>query len=102
MANKSRKLAKLERNRESILTDDLKHCFICGRPKEHFHEVFFGKDRIKSIKYKLVIPVCFECHNKIHNDIKLQDYTHKLGQKKFNEVYPSLDFVEIFGRNYFD
>ena len=102
IVKKSKKLAKLERNRSSILTDDLDHCYLCGRPKEHLHELFFGVNRIKSIKYKLVIPVCFECHNKIHNDIRLQNYTHKLGQKKFNEVYPDLDFVKIFKRNYLD
>ena len=27
---------------------------------------------------------------------KLKEYT----QKKFNEVYPDLDFMQIFGKNY--
>ena len=100
MKNKSNKLAKLERNRTSLFTDDLTCCIICGKPKDHLHEIFFGKNRINSIKYKLIIPVCFECHSKIHNDIILQKEWFIKGQTKFNEVYPDLDFVEIFGKNY--
>lgn len=100
MVTKSKKLAKMERNRTSILTDDMEHCYICGSKKEHVHEVCFGKNRLNSIKYGLLIPVCFNCHMKIHNDINLQEEHHKIAQKKFNEVYPDLDFVEIFKRNY--
>ena len=100
MKNKSNKLAKLERNRTSLFTDDLTRCIICGKPKDHLHEIFFGKNRINSIKYKLVIPVCFDCHFKIHNNIELQNEWFIKGQTKFNEVYPDLDFVEIFKRNW--
>ncbi len=97
---KSSKLAKLERNRTSILTNDLKHCIICGKPKDNLHEIFFGKNRINSIKYKLIIPLCFDCHMKLHNDILMQKEWFIKGQIKFNEVYQDLDFVEIFGKNY--
>ena len=83
MKNKSNKLAKLERKRTSLFTDDLEHCIICGKFKDHLHEIFFGKNRVNSIKYKLVIPVCFECHNKIHNDVKLQKEWYVKGQTKF-------------------
>lgn len=48
MRKKSKKLAKLEKNRYSILTDDLEHCFTCElerriRKKEDLHEVFCRK-----------------------------------------------------------
>ena len=102
MSVKSKKLAKMERNRTSILTNDMEHCYICGAKKTHIHEICFGKNRLNSIKYGLVIPVCFNCHVKIHNDINLQEEHHKIAQKKFNEVYPDLDFVENFKRNYLD
>ena len=98
--SKSNKLAKLERNRTSLFTDNLTCCIICGKPKDHLHEIFFGSNRLNSIRYKLVIPVCFECHNKIHNSIELQREWFIKGQTKFNEVYPDLDFVEIFKRNW--
>lgn len=100
LSNKSKKLAKLERNRTSILTDDLDHCYLCGRPKEDLHEIYPGRNRLNSIKYGLVLPLCREHHILIHNDLNTRLIYFKLGQKKFNEVYPDLDFVEIFGRNY--
>jgi hypothetical protein len=102
IVQKSKKLAKLERNRTSILTDDLNRCFIpgCGKVKEDLHEIYPGRNRLNSIKYGLVLPLCREHHILIHNDLNTRLIYFKLGQKKFNEVYPNLDFVEIFGRNY--
>lgn len=101
------KLAKAEKNRFSIFTDDLDHCIICGKPNTNKHEIFFGnKHRQLSIKYGLVIPLCIaEHHNQIeqkgiHFDKEMQNYWHKKGQTKFNEVYPDLDFIDIFKRNY--
>jgi hypothetical protein len=108
MSKKSKKLAKMERDRESLFTNDLKHCIICGKTPVNKHEIFYGKNRQNSIIYKLVIPLCTaEHHNQIgktgiHFDKKLCDKWHVKGQKKFNEVYPDLDFVEIFKRNYLD
>lgn len=105
--NKTYRLVKMERNRFSIFTDDLDHCIICGKPNTNKHEIFFGsKHRQLSIKYGLVIPLCTaEHHNQIdkkgiHFDKMMQDYWHKKGQTRFKEVYPNLDFVNIFKRNY--
>ena len=100
MKNKSNKLAKLERNRKSILTNDLEHCIICGNKKEHLHEIFFGSNRLNSIKYNLVIPLCFFCHNEMHNNVEWQEDWHKKGQSAFIANYPDLDFLDIFKRNY--
>jgi len=108
MSKKSKKLAKMERERESIFTDDLEHCIICGKSPVNKHEIFFGRNRQNSIIYKLVIPLCIlEHHNQVNNtgihfDKKLCNEWHIKGQKKFNEVYPDLDFVEIFKKNYLD
>ena len=102
LKKKRSKLAKLERNRYSILTNDLEHCFICGKPKNDLHEIFFGRNRLNSIKYGLILPLCRLDHEIMHNDLKVREKYFILAQKKFNEVYPDLDFVEIFGRNYLD
>ncbi len=51
------KVLKLERNRKSIFTDDL-----CGSKKDNLHEIFFVKNRLKSMEYGFVIPLCFNCH----------------------------------------
>lgn len=104
---KSSKLAKLERERQSLFTDDLEHCIICGKSPVNKHEIFYGSgNRQKSMKYGLVIPLCTcEHHNQveckgIHFDTQLQDEWHKKGQTKFEEVYPDLVFIQIFGREY--
>ena len=80
------KQAKVERNRFSLFTDDLSVCIICGKPKDHLHEVFFGSNRQNSMRYGLVIPVCFKCHRIIHNDSNLQDMWHIRGQEIFEKL----------------
>lgn len=102
MKNKTDKLAKLEKNRYSILTNNLNCCIICGKPKEHLHEVFFGRNRQNSMKYNCVIPLCNNCHTEMHKNKEWQDYWHKKGQKRFMEYYhKSIEqFDDIFKRNY--
>lgn len=108
MKQKTNELSKLERNRFSLFTDDLEHCIICGRSPVNKHEIFGGRNRLNSIKYGLVIPLCTcEHHNQveckgIHFDKKLRNEWHKKGQIKFNEIYPNLKFEDIFKINYLD
>ena len=96
------KLNKLERNRFSILTNDLDHCIICGKEKDNLHEVFAGRNRLNSIKYGCVIPLCALHHIKIHNDIELDTFYKKMAQKRFM-IYYNEDkkyFIGIFRKNY--
>lgn len=106
MKQKNSKLAKLERNRFSLFTDDLDHCIICGKSPVNKHEIFGGRNRLNSIKYGLVIPLCTcEHHDQvncrgIHFDKKLRDEWHKKGQVVFEQTYPDLKFEDIFKKNY--
>lgn len=98
---KSSKLAKLERNRFSILTNDLETCYICKKAKKKdLHEIYEGKNRQVSMKYGLVIPVCRKCHTNITNDKTLQEKYHKVGQKVFKKHYKNENFIDIFGKSY--
>ena len=90
----------LERNRKSILTDDLTRCYLCGKPKNHLHEVFFGKNRVNSMKYACVVPLCASCHSKVHSNIQIDLELKKVCQRAFIEVYEDVDFLSIFHRNY--
>lgn len=100
MNQRSSKLAKLERNRFSLFTDDLEHCYFCGKKKENIHEVIFGKNRINSIKFGLTLPLCLEHHLLMHKDTTLiKEYKQK-GQALFNKTYPDLNFENIFRENY--
>ena len=102
LKKRTSKQSKLERNRFSILTNDLDHCIICKAKKEHFHEVFYGRNRLNSIKYGLVIPLCCSCHTEMHRNKEWQEYWHIVAQKRFIEYYrKSIDeFIEIFKINY--
>ena len=102
LKKRTSKQVKLERNRYSILTNDLEHCILCGAKKDHLHEVCFGRNRANSIKYGLVIPLCSTHHTEMHRNKEWQDCWHIIAQKKFMEYYhKSVDeFIEIFKINY--
>lgn len=96
------KIKTLERKRWSILTDNLDKCYMCPNRKQHLHEVYFGKNRKKSMEYGCVVPLCMECHNKVHTyhtlDLELKKHT----EEKFLEYYDCTkeDFRKIFYINY--
>ena len=94
------KIRTLERKRFSILTNDLNHCYVCGKPKQHINEIYEGAKRISSMKYGCCIPMCFECHKRFHNDRQFALIYKSECQKQFNKEYPDLDFISIFHRNY--
>ena len=106
MHNKSKKLTKLEKNRKSVFTEDLKHCYLCGKPREHLHEIIYGKNRINSIKYNFVIPLCANHHtgkDGIHFNKDLDLYYKRLCQIYFeNNIGNRIEFIKIFGRNYLE
>lgn len=101
------KQAKAEAKRFSILTDDLKHCIICGKAPVNKHEIFYGSNRHNSIKYGLVIPLCTSEHHVgnakgIHADKKLDLEWKQKGQQVFMKHYNKNvdEFISIFGKNY--
>ena len=101
MHNKSKKLAKLERDRFSVFTDDLTTCYLCGKPKNDLHELLDGRNRINSIKYGYVIPVCRLCHSQIQNNADFKNIWAKKAQEHFEDNIGSRDeFLRIFRRNY--
>ena len=101
MHNKSKKLTKLERNRASVFTNDLERCYLCGKKKNDLHEIFGGRNRLNSIKYNLVLPLCRECHTQNQNNPAFNDYWHKQGQEYFEcNIGSREEFIAIFRRNY--
>ncbi len=102
MKNKTSKLARMENNRFSILTDNLNQCYYCNALKNDLHEIFGGCRRKVSIKYGLVVPVCRTCHMIIENDeevkLKMKQNAEKLWIKYYNKTIE--DFIKEFGKNY--
>ena len=109
MNKKSKKLKQLEDNRTSILTNDMSYCYLCqNKLKKHEvnkHEVFYGSgNRIQSMKYGLIVPLCDNCHTidnlSVHNnyftDIKLKQQAQAI----FEREYSHEEFMQIFKKNY--
>ena len=98
---KSNKLAKIEKNRYSVFTDNLINCYICGRKKDDLHEIFGGRNRRNSMKYGFILPLCRECHSLNQNNPFFNDYWHKQGQTYWEEYIGSREeFIKVFRRNY--
>ncbi len=101
MRNKSNKLTKLEKNRYSVFTENLEHCYLCGKKKNDLHEVYAGRNRINSIKYGFVLPLCGECHSLNQNNPFFNDYWHKQGQIYWEDFIGTREeFINVFRRNY--
>lgn len=88
----------------SIVSSE-KECFICGSTRWlELHHIFGASNRNNSTKYGLVVYLCHQCHNEppngVHHNRERMQWLKAQGQKRFNEVYPELDFMQIFGKNY--
>lgn len=92
--------------RFSIL-QDTKECYVCGQQLGlHIHEVFFGKNRQKSIEDGCCLYLCGKHHNLskegVHLDHNLDLRLKQEMQKKYMEVYGKTieEFIKRYGRNY--
>ncbi len=93
---KSSKLAKAERNRFSILTENMEKCFFCEQKKNEIHEVFRGRNRQKCMKWGLVVPICVKHHRQITDDKEFSKVLEDIGRIRFVEKYGEEKFVEEF------
>lgn len=91
--------AKLERNRFSVFTDDLEHCYFCKRPKDDLHEILYGSNRLNSMRYGYVLPLCREHHNMFHSNQALTKEWAKKCQEHFEENH-QVTWLDIFHKNY--
>ena len=103
MKNKSNKLAKLERKRFSVFTNNMDKCFFCDNPRMDKHEIYRGKNRTNSMKFGFVLPMCRFHHDIYQDDILFNKYWHEVAQKYYEEnIGTREEFIKIFKRNYID
>ena len=101
LKKKSNKLKNLEAKRFSIITNNLKICYVCQkRKKDDLNEVFEGSNRQMSMKYGLVIPVCRTCHTEYDLNKELRQKYQREAQKIFEEKYGHDLFMQEFKKNY--
>lgn len=100
MKKKSYKLAKAERNRFSIIQDDMSICFFCGGQAQSIHELIGGMNRLMSIKYGLCVGACLRCHRIVEDNEKIKQKYQVLGQDAFEKKYSNELFMQEFKMNY--
>ncbi len=52
---------------KSIMTTDYENCYVCGRRASEWHHVMHGPDKKLSEELGLMVPLCRECHNRVHH-----------------------------------
>jgi len=103
MRVKSNKLAKLERKRFSVFTDNMDKCYFCENPRMDKHEIYRGKNRANSMKYGFVLPMCRYHHDKYQENVEFNDFWHRKGQKYYEDNIGSREeFLAKFRKNYLD
>lgn len=85
--------------KKSIITDDLEHCYVCGRTNPEMHHVFYGTaNRKLSERYGLVVPLCYLHHrgnSGVHFNQKLDAKLKGVAEERFFEEYP-YNFRRLF------
>lgn len=101
LKKKSNKLKQLEAKRYSILTNNLKICYICNKKrKDDLHEVFGGSNRQKSMIWGLVIPICRGCHDEWDINEELRKQIQQKAKEEFIKRNTKEKFREEFGKYY--
>lgn len=94
---KSKKLAKLERQRDKNLVKE-GICEFCGNYSRHLdpHEVYGGSNRRRSMEHKFVKLLCRKCHDD-------EDIIKQLridAQKEYMKTHTEEEFVKLMGKSY--
>lgn len=87
---------------KSIMTDDLEHCYFCGKTPVQFHHVFGGSNRNKATEDDLFVPLCWECHVKVHNEPsqRLNFILKQRGQWEYEATHTREEFRKRYGKSY--
>lgn len=94
---KSKKLAKLERQRDKdIVKEGI--CEVCGNYSKRLdpHEIYGGSNRKRSIKHKFVKLICPRCHSNeaIINQLRIDT------QKEYMKTHTEEEFINLIGKSY--
>ncbi len=90
---------------KSIISNE-RECLVCKTKQGlHKHHIFYGTaNRKKSEKYGCWCYLCGKHHNLssegVHFNKALNQKIQSKCQARFEELYPDLDFIKIFGRSY--
>lgn len=104
ISKKSTKQVKIEKERFSILQDNLDKCYFCENKATDWHELLKGSNRKNCIKWGLCVRICRICHEKTENDSSFYKNMRKVAQIEWQKYYNKGEdeFIKIFKRSYLD
>lgn len=98
----AKKRVKPDAYERSILTEDMEHCFRCGRSPVQMHHIFGSFNRDKATMDDMIVPLCWECHMRLHNErSQRMNYSLKrLAQAAYEEAHSREEFRQRYGKSY--
>ena len=99
---KSNKLAKLEKNRFSVFTDDINKCMFCSATTNlTWHEIYCGRNRQNSMEDGLCLRMCMLCHKKKQEDVQFNEFWHREAQLYYEQNIGTREqFLARYRRSY--
>ena len=94
----------MQRNK-SIIQKDMSTCYVCGTTQGlHTHEIFYGINRQKSIRYGAYVRLCYKHHNGsnegVHMDKALDLNLKMEAQKELEKEHSHEWFIQVFNKSY--
>lgn len=88
--------------KNSIMTTDLEHCYLCGGDPVQMHHVFGAYNRDHATEDGLYIGLCWQCHTKVHTERsqRLNYQLKQIGQRAYEEIHSHDEFMKRYGKNY--
>ena len=96
LRKRSKKLAKLERQRDKeIIKEGL--CEFCGKYSKRLdpHEIYGGSNRKRSIEHKFLKLLCRKCHDDEDIIKQLRIET----QKEYEKTHTRQEFINLIGKS---
>ena len=87
----------------SAFTDDIEHCFVCGRPFPSIHHCMNKYDKKKAEKYGLILPLCVNHHTGaegVHSKPEKMLACRQMAQRKFEEEHTRDEWIREFEKSY--
>lgn len=88
---------------KSRLTDDIEHCFICGKENPCIHHIFQGKNRKNADEDGYLLPLCMDHHTGpkgVHNNKEMDLTFKRVAQSHWELTKDREAFIRRYGRSY--
>lgn len=97
MKKKSKKLAKIEKDRDKGKIKS-GFCQACGKWSSRLdpHEIYGGSNRLRSIKHGFVKDICRLCHDDEEKILELR----KEVQQEYEKAHSREEFIKLIGWSY--